>query len=82
MKCNSAFTEDIELTCDCSWGDGWHGGYLEINGQRYFDSFAFQERNSIKSLYSPVDIAKHSLLASPHLKLLAGLLNRENWIYC
>lgn len=31
--------EEIEITCDCSYGDGWHGGYLEINGQRYCEGF-------------------------------------------
>ena len=28
-----------ELVCKCSYGDGWHGGYLEINGQRYCEEF-------------------------------------------
>lgn len=32
-------SEDLELTCDCSYGDGWHGGYLEINGQRFCETF-------------------------------------------
>ena len=27
------------LTCKCSYGDGWHGGYLEINGTNYCEDF-------------------------------------------
>ena len=28
-----------ELTCNCSYGDGWHGGYLEIQGKKYCEGF-------------------------------------------
>ena len=24
-----------ELLCRCSYGDGWHGGYVEIQGKKY-----------------------------------------------
>ena len=27
------------LECKCSYGDGWHGGYLEIDGVKYCDDF-------------------------------------------
>ena len=27
------------LKCKDAWGDGWDGGYLEINGQKYCDNF-------------------------------------------
>ena len=78
-----ASSEELMVTCYCSYGDGWHGGYLEINGQRYFNSFAIQEKTILNPFYSSVDFAKHSLMATPHLKLLAGLqLHRENWYYC
>ena len=30
---------DYELVCKDSFGDGWHGGYLEINGQEYCKQF-------------------------------------------
>ena len=30
---------DYELVCKDSFGDGWHGGYLEINGQPYCQQF-------------------------------------------
>ena len=30
---------DYELVCKCSYGDGWHGGYLEISGQKYCTQF-------------------------------------------
>ena len=28
-----------ELQCKDSVGDGWHGGYLEIQGKKYCDDF-------------------------------------------
>ena len=28
-----------KLTCKDDWGDGWNGGFLEINGQRYCETF-------------------------------------------
>ena len=28
-----------QLTCDDSYGDGWHGGFIEIDGKRYCESF-------------------------------------------
>ena len=27
------------LGCQCSYGDGWHGGYLEIGGIQYCGDF-------------------------------------------
>ena len=27
------------LECKCSFGDGWHEGYLEIDGVKYCDDF-------------------------------------------
>jgi hypothetical protein len=30
---------DYELICKDSFGDGWHGGYLKINGQEYCKEF-------------------------------------------
>ena len=27
------------LDCNDSWGDGWNGGYLEIDGKKYCDRF-------------------------------------------
>jgi len=28
-----------DLTCMCSYGDGWHGGYIQIGGERYCEDF-------------------------------------------
>ena len=28
-----------QLTCDDSYGDGWHEGFIEIDGKRYCESF-------------------------------------------
>ena len=30
---------DWPVTCDDSYGDGWHGGYIEIDGNKYCDDF-------------------------------------------
>ena len=27
------------ITCLDAYGDGWHGGYLEINGEKYCENF-------------------------------------------
>ena len=27
------------VTCLDSYGDGWHGGYLEVNGKKYCEEF-------------------------------------------
>ena len=31
--------EEFEIQCVDVYGDGWHGGYLEINGVKYCDDF-------------------------------------------
>ena len=28
-----------QLTCDDSYGDGWHGGFIEMEGKRYCEKF-------------------------------------------
>ena len=38
--CYSMEAEDFVVTCTDSYGDGWHGAYLDINGQRYCEGFA------------------------------------------
>ena len=30
---------DYKIKCQDSYADGWHGGYLEINGQKYCEDF-------------------------------------------
>ena len=29
-----------ELTCKDKYGDGWHGGYVEIQGKKYCEKFS------------------------------------------
>ena len=36
------------ITCKDSFGDGWHGGYLEIDGQKYCDIFSSGYEFSVK----------------------------------
>ena len=33
------FPGDQTLTCKDSYGDGWHGGYIEIEGKQYCKNF-------------------------------------------
>ena len=28
-----------DLTCTCSYGDGWHGGYIQIGNDQYCEDF-------------------------------------------
>ena len=44
---NAEYTEqcclapgNYNLECKDSYGDGWHGGYIEVNGERYCESFS------------------------------------------
>merc|ERR1719190_41027 len=32
-------SDTYNLVCKCSWGDGWHGGYVEIDGVKYCEDF-------------------------------------------
>ena len=32
--------EEFVINCKDSWGDGWHGGYLEINENKYCADFS------------------------------------------
>merc|ERR1719203_425734 len=34
-------TGEYELECVDSWGDGWHGAYIEIDGHRYCEDFTW-----------------------------------------
>ena len=36
------------MDCKCSFGDGWHGGYVEINGVKYCDDFEFGHSQSVE----------------------------------
>jgi len=36
------------MDCKCSWGDGWHGGYVEINGVKYCDDFTYGHSQSVE----------------------------------
>ena len=31
--------EEFTIYCVDAYGDGWHGGYLEINGEQYCANF-------------------------------------------
>ena len=35
------------LECKCSYGDGWHGGYLEIDGTQYCKDFTSGSSESV-----------------------------------
>ena len=37
--CLPKHTDDYTITCEDSYGDGGHGGYLEINSDKYCEDF-------------------------------------------
>ena len=42
------------LTCDDSWKDGWHGGFIVIQGKKYCEDFTngHQQEQDIDIIYS------------------------------
>ena len=47
MNCCLAKGEQT-LTCKDSYGDGWHGGYLEIQGKKYCEDFTTGRKKTVK----------------------------------
>ena len=48
-------TGDHTLTCKDSYGDGWHGGFIEIGGKRYCEDFTSGgEKTTIISTGEPL----------------------------
>ena len=46
---------DHTLTCTDSYGDGWHGGFIEIGGKRYCEDFTSGgEKTTIISTGEPL----------------------------
>ena len=41
------------LDCKCSFGDGWHGGYVEINGVKYCDDFNYGHEKQVEVSWGP-----------------------------
>ena len=35
------------LDCRCSYGDGWHGGYVEIDGVQYCKDFTSGHKKTV-----------------------------------
>ena len=44
------------LTCIDSYGDGWHGGYMEIEGNRYCDGFSSGYEEVVEVTITGTDI--------------------------
>jgi len=38
-SCPLASGTSYTLSCECDYGDGWHGGFLTIDGNKYCDDF-------------------------------------------
>jgi hypothetical protein len=38
---------EYALDCKCSYGDGWHGGYLEIDGTKYCKDFKSGHKKTV-----------------------------------
>ena len=49
-----------KLTCDDSYKDGWHGGFIEIQGKRYCEDFTsgHQQENNVDISYAGKHIFK------------------------
>ena len=43
----------LELICKTSKGDGWHGGYIEIQGNRYCEDFRTGSEQKMLLDFSP-----------------------------
>ena len=41
------------LDCKCSFGDGWHGGYVEINEVKYCDDFTRGHEKQVEVSWGP-----------------------------
>ena len=41
QQCCVKDNEKFVITCKDSYGDGWHDGYLEINGKKYCGDFSW-----------------------------------------
>jgi len=39
---------NYNLECKDSYGDGWHGGYIEVNGKKYCESFSSGSEKNIQ----------------------------------
>merc|ERR1719419_266138 len=39
-----------DLTCTCSYGDGWHGGYIQIGNDIYCDDFTAGYENVVDDI--------------------------------
>ena len=75
---NDIFTEqccqptgDYELVCKCSYGDGWHGGYLEIDGNKYCEQFT-SGKEKIETATMSVVGNIHFCFHVAHLKWFHG----------
>ena len=42
-----------KLKCKDAWGDGWNGGFLEINGQKYCEDFNGHEHEEDITIGAP-----------------------------
>ena len=47
-----------KITCKDSYGDGWHGGYLEINGVKYCEDFTNGNEKQANLTFPPPSIGK------------------------
>ena len=58
------------LGCQCSYGDGWHGGYVEIGGLQYCGDFKMGHSQSepAEMLGKPMNIATYYHLHHPGVR--------------
>ena len=51
---------DYNITCNDCYGDGWRGGYLEINGTKYCETFTGKEYQVDLTLTPPKGITSNA----------------------
>ena len=54
-KCNLCSDTEYKIHCKDSYGDGWHGGFLTIDGKSYCNDFCSQSCYG-EGLYAPEGI--------------------------
>ena len=74
------FPGDHILTCKDSYGDGWHGGYIEIQGERYCEDFKSGREETTKITVTGIDennnflflsgMSCRNLICIPHVSIL------------
>ena len=72
---------DYQIICKDSYGDGWHGGYLEINGQRYCEDFTIGKEQKVTiSISSALSgIIRSSASTGESSSIIINVINNKHY---